>query len=267
MAHGSQQTAQRAHGVFFLLFDRVSFYMGSRQRSGLDELADFMNGLASSTRLELLANLASPKNISSLRIAGSTPGATRTPAVISKQAVRKHLDRLMSLGLVREVGHEDMDQHHWVADRARLYALSEAMTGILLRYGGLLFESEGTLRATADQHATPSEHWKADFDEPRVVIVHGAYVGRPYSLGGGRGRCQWRLGRHTSCEVRLDYDPYVSREHAVITKNGGTYFLAAMPGTRNVTSINGDDVREKPRQLRPGDIILVGRSRLVFQTP
>ena len=72
------------------------------------------------------------------------------------------------------------------------------------------------------------------------------------------------IGTAPLCDLRLT-DAYVSRRHAGISPSGGRFLVDAL-GSANGTTLNGSRLHGQ-EQLRPGDVIGVGRSRLTFASP
>ena len=83
-----------------------------------------------------------------------------------------------------------------------------------------------------------------------LTVIQGGEVGKKYELADG----QSVIGRSPECEVVLDVAA-VSRRHAVITQDGGAYFIKDN-GSRNGTIVNGMQVADKA-QLRDRDQILI----------
>jgi Protein of unknown function (DUF3662)/FHA domain len=69
------------------------------------------------------------------------------------------------------------------------------------------------------------------------------------------------LGRSRDCEVTIE-DPNVSRRHAEIRLDNGTWSIMDL-GSTNGIEINGERVREA--RLETGDRILLGRTEVVFE--
>ena len=70
------------------------------------------------------------------------------------------------------------------------------------------------------------------------------------------------FGRGADCDVRLN-DPYVSRQHFRIEQRGENYWMFDL-GSANCTAING--MPKKERELKHGDEIHVGSTRILFLT-
>lgn len=66
------------------------------------------------------------------------------------------------------------------------------------------------------------------------------------------------LGRGASMD-----DPSVSRRHAAIVCENGTFRLRDL-GSKNGTTLGGVRVHDTPRELHDGDVITLGSVRLVF---
>jgi hypothetical protein len=58
-------------------------------------------------------------------------------------------------------------------------------------------------------------------------------------------------------------DPSVSRHHAAVRRQGGEYVVLDL-GSSNGTFVNGQRVGPEGQALRPGDVIIVGRTQLIF---
>jgi len=69
------------------------------------------------------------------------------------------------------------------------------------------------------------------------------------------------IGRNEMAQIPIFGDPSVAPNHAVIQKQGNTYYLADM-GSGAVTLLNGQPVRQAP--LAPGSQIQVGNTVLQF---
>jgi pSer/pThr/pTyr-binding forkhead associated (FHA) protein len=83
--------------------------------------------------------------------------------------------------------------------------------------------------------------------------------GSIYDLPTGAGE----IGREATVAVGLVHDGLVSRRHARVTVAGDRAVVEDL-GSRNGTSVNGEQVAG-PRELRDGDVIEVGASRLTYR--
>jgi DNA-binding winged helix-turn-helix (wHTH) protein len=66
------------------------------------------------------------------------------------------------------------------------------------------------------------------------------------------------LGRGASVD-----DPSVSRRHAAITCENAAFHIRDL-GSKNGTSVGGVRVREMPRELLDGDVVMLGNVKMVF---
>jgi pSer/pThr/pTyr-binding forkhead associated (FHA) protein len=81
-----------------------------------------------------------------------------------------------------------------------------------------------------------------------------------------RARPRLTLGRREGNDVRLGWDPEVSRVHAALELLGDDWFLTDDGFSRNGTWLNGRRVAGRCR-LRNGDVIAVGNSTVAFCDP
>lgn len=91
----------------------------------------------------------------------------------------------------------------------------------------------------------------------RLVVVRGAFPGTTYDLGPG----ETLIGRNPRTDVTL-VDEGVSRDHAVISSEDGTYAIEDL-GTTNGTRVNGKRVRRA--ELAEGDEIQIGGTVFAFR--
>jgi hypothetical protein len=81
-------------------------------------------------------------------------------------------------------------------------------------------------------------------------------------VGGGRTVV---LGRRRDCEVCLEWDLEVSRSHARLQPADGDWTISD-EGSRNGSFVNRERVLVN-RRLRDGDIVVLGRTSIVFRKP
>jgi pSer/pThr/pTyr-binding forkhead associated (FHA) protein len=71
-----------------------------------------------------------------------------------------------------------------------------------------------------------------------------------------------RIGRDKSCDIVIDNDPMVSRNHAVVELEAGKLFLEDK-GSTNGTYLNKNPLQPGKRvEVRSGDVILIGKTEL-----
>jgi pSer/pThr/pTyr-binding forkhead associated (FHA) protein len=73
------------------------------------------------------------------------------------------------------------------------------------------------------------------------------------------------IGRSSECDIPLPSDPLVSRRHAVIELEAGTYSIKDL-GSTNSTYVNNSPIRKnKPVTLYVGDVIRIGHTEFTVQ--
>jgi pSer/pThr/pTyr-binding forkhead associated (FHA) protein len=94
--------------------------------------------------------------------------------------------------------------------------------------------------------------------------VHGFHRGRRIPLTGSG---PWLIGRESTAQVCLDFDPFVSSRHAEVRRKDDGFEVADLY-SRNGTRLDWQGLdRGGQRELADGSIVGVGRSLLVFRTP
>lgn len=206
-------------------------------------MAEALGALANPTRVALLRRLARPAFAADLaRELG-----------ITRQGLKRHLDALAALGLVRAVparrGFVPATQYR--VDPTGLFRLREDVLGLEF----LGDASAGTLPAArADEPG-----WRATAG---LLLVHGDAPGRWFPLERGSA---WVVGRDPRAEVSLGYDPFVSAQHATLRRADGAWTLTDH-ASRNGTRLNFRPLPPGlPARVRGGDVLTIGRSHLLFR--
>jgi pSer/pThr/pTyr-binding forkhead associated (FHA) protein len=75
-------------------------------------------------------------------------------------------------------------------------------------------------------------------------------------------RARVRIGRRDDNEIAIRSDPSVSRQHASLSYRGDTFWLADL-GSKLGTRL-GSELVSGEQPLYDGDIITLGRTRLIF---
>jgi hypothetical protein len=97
--------------------------------------------------------------------------------------------------------------------------------------------------------------------QPRLVGTVGIYSGSTFPLhANGTGMT---VGRDAACAIALPDDTTVSRRHAAIRADGGTY-LVSDEGSSNGVYVNGVRIQGS-QALRPGDEVQIGNTRFRFE--
>lgn len=221
-------------------------------------LATHLGALASETRLELLHALRTPSPLHKIRVAASiSREGERSDRSLSRQAVTRHLDQLLDAGLLNRLpatvpGTGD----EFVLNHERLFALVDELRGL-----ARLRPMSGPLEPGETMDASAGEVRLAP--RPRVMVAYGRDDGATFPLGAPATR--WCIGRGPTCDLRFDYDPYLSNEHCAVERRGDGFAVEDL-GSRNGTRVNGVPVaRGAWFPLTSGDLLTVGRTVLAFQ--
>ena len=230
-----------------------------------ERLEETLRALAYSSRLELLNMLRAPRPVQDLRLAPRQvrPGDNPDRA-ISRQAIQAHLDKLVEIGLVaaRDREQEGARGKEYVVNTQRVYQFLEELRKIATIAPTTPLPREDTIEVRAARADQVEEG-------PHLLLVHGLAEGKVFplrrtDLRDGRG---WVIGRKAGLHVSLDYDPFVSVENAEVVVGPQGYTLLDLRSSKNGTWVNFRRLDKEERvRLRPGDVIGVGRSFLVFRT-
>jgi DNA-binding transcriptional ArsR family regulator len=226
----------------------------------MDLLAEALEVLASPVRLRILKQLRRPKTLHEIEVPPgvqeSSPGRN-----IARQTVTKHLKRLVEIRAVsvRRVRRDQGETAEYTINHQRLFALSEE------------FRALARLRPGAEPTDPTQEALRQSPDfvikGPCLVLVKGLDEGRTFSLDSStRTAREWLIGRRRGLAVSLDFDPFVSSEHARLHLSASAYSVEGLPESRNGTQLNFELLQPgKPHQLATGDLIGVGKSILMFR--
>jgi hypothetical protein len=227
-----------------------------------DRLEEYLSALAYGSRLELLAILRQPRALQDIRLAPRQLRPGDNPdRPVARQTIQAHLEKLMDIGVV--VGRESPQRRakEYVVNPQRLYQIMEEFRKVGMAAG----DAPATVDATADADAPRPGVAETG---PRLVLVHGLREGASFplrrdALREGRG---WVIGRKEGLQVALEYDPFVSSENAEVVPVGGDFALMDLRSSKNGTHLNWRRLGHDERPLlRPGDVVGVGRSLLVFR--
>lgn len=231
----------------------------------LQRLADHLRVLANPNRLELLYKLRTPRSVPEIELTPEQVHEGENPdRTISHQAVRDHLSRLKSQGVVAIERTEEDGRvvDHYVVDHQRLFAVVEELRAV----GEL--EPRDPVDAEQTIPGRPAGG-AASGSGPRLMLVRGQREGRFFELGDAERSATgaWRVGRRAGVAVSLDYDPFVSAENSEIRATGDGFEIRDLEASRNGTFLNFEqlDPRE-PAPLEHGDVVSVGKTNLVFRT-
>jgi DNA-binding transcriptional ArsR family regulator len=234
-------------------------YRRERDRDEDEQLADALAAVASPVRLALLRVLREPRVLAEIEVGAAADSAWGdADRLLSRQTVKTHLARLVDVGAVsvREASRAGRGTVEYVLNHQALFALSEK------------FRSLALLRPSAepDQATLLGEDAirASQSTGPRLILVKGLDEGRMWRLDQAH-ETEWHLGRARHAQIRLDYDPFVSSEHARLVREDGCFRLEPAPASVNPTRVNFEPVRGAAAELADGDTIGVGRSILLFR--
>lgn len=223
-----------------------------------DDLARLLEAVASPTRLAILHQLRAPRLVGDIRVQPSLTRAGENPErPLSRQSVTHHVEQLAQHGLLQRVPMPDGRGDGYVLHHASLFALLEEVRR-LGKLRSVIADDPADTVARADEP-------RLDLPPPpRLVVAYGREDGAAFALDDARGQ-QWRIGRSASCEVRLDHDPWISSEHALIER-GPDGHIVTDARSRNGTWVNWTRLSHGERVPLPsGALLMVGRTLLVLQ--
>lgn len=231
--------------------DPADAKLSSKRKTPVDPqgLASTLEPLAFGKRIQILSLLTQPHYLEEI---ASELG-------VARQTAKKHVDKLLSIDVIeKQQGQRPSGPVvEYVVVPQRLFEISEEFAKL-----GVLKPEDEAADLSRTQAATETPAADADPIGPRFVLAHGMDRGRVFPL---HGSDPWRIGREPDSEVALEYDPFVSNQHAEVTRAGGEHRLADAYST-NGTFLNGARIeRGGEVTLSPGDIVEVGKSVLVFQ--
>ncbi len=222
----------------------------SRAGEEPDDLTRALVAVGNRTRLRILHRLAQPAFVPDL---AREMGLTR-------QAVAHHLEELMAVGLVeaeRGARRGILPATRYVASACGLFAFKESVLGLAVMPSARAEPPLPTRPLGPGRVGSASRG-------AGLLLAHGDAPGRWFDLRAGTS---WILGRDAKADVRLAYDPFVSTRHAHLRREGARWSLTDLHST-NGTLVNFEplDAGEE-REVEPGDLLTVGRSRLLLRSP
>lgn len=222
-------------------------------RAGSAAVEAHLKVLGQASRLEILEALREPRTIGEIRVTTSSRLAlAQGERVLTRQGIRAHLERLLEIGLVRQV----------LSTRSGRRGVVEYQ--IDPRGFFTLVEELRELTASVCGQALAQSEEEASSGMPRLVLVRGIPEGRVFELRReNSGPHGWTIGSRPLASVPLDYDRYAPPDAAEIESDAPDHLLLA--------SAQGVTHNWKPLEvgarvpLRQGDVLGVGRSLLVFR--
>jgi len=153
---------------------------------------------------------------------------------------------------------EDLNSANGVTvDGQRVAEQRHVGTAAQIRIGDyyLYLESAGEGEIATDNRDTL--YIADDADHNKLVRIDDEFAGEEFKLSEVKNT----IGRTDDNFILLS-DPSISREHAVIHREGDQYVLSDR-GSSNGTRVNGSDI-SKSIQLDPGDLVEFGNVQFVF---
>jgi Inner membrane component of T3SS, cytoplasmic domain len=102
--------------------------------------------------------------------------------------------------------------------------------------------------------STVSQKWSASSPTATLEIKHGPHAGQSFALT----KLPCYIGRDPENEICLN-DPHIINQHVKIYAANNSYYLMDLGGE---TFVNGHAVRRSSANLRPGDVVRLGKSAL-----
>lgn len=227
----------------------------------LDELAEDFQALSHRNRLHLLRLLTRPRYGEELADALDT----------SRPNALNHVEKLEDCGFVRSMDgqRESGPVVEYQVVPQRLYALSVALQelGRLEPEGGPeISRSPATQQDEIGVPESPPRSSNGSGEGTALLrVMDGPEAGQALELGGEQSR--WQIGRDEDLDLVLDHDPFVSGRHAEVHVAPSGHAIVDVYSS-NGTHLNFSELPEGGRaELAPGDIVRVGHTRLVYQTP
>ncbi|WP_292518202.1 FHA domain-containing protein [Methanoculleus sp.] len=238
----------------------------------LQELSEYLDVLSSSTRLKVLKVIErKPKDIRQISAAIET----------SYENTKKHLDKLMSIGVVRKEAGLSRPTAKGIRPVWK-YSLVPGGLEAITRSLGLFANLNLTLTdaVLAKKLAGVRETFSGEFagQSPVFILLGGAEDGKVFPLGDDSiavGRADPDAPGRSGQEIVLG-DEYaavtrVSRPHARITRRDGAWFIEDC-GSTGGTFVNGAPLDRGARgELHDGDLVELAKgapgATLVFVVP
>lgn len=230
---------------------------GEDRAAALERLSETLRVLGTANRLDLLQKLLVPRTTSEISIAPSRDDADRNAErPISRQSLDHHLERLQSVGLVaaRAAKRDGRSVTEWQTNAGRVFLVADELRRLSATPPSTTATMASPDGAAGELGALPPG--------PCLLLANGPWEGRAWALDGPG---PWRIGRERDKEIAITYDPFVSREHAIV-RRAGSALEVEVASKRNATLLNWRPVDGSSTiRLVPGDTLGVGRSLLVVR--
>lgn len=221
-----------------------------------DFLATYLKALAHPGRLEILWRLRHPTRAADVEVRPRRRDDLQPDRPMTRQTVEEHLEKLLAAGVVTRLPEAGGGADRWVTNVPQIFAVVEELR--------LLTAIPPAPRLELDETVTTEQMTSGSWTPgPKLALVTGPWLGRAFRLDGPG---PWTIGRSRSRDVALSYDPFVSVDHARVERGDDAFAIRATVEPRNPASVNflalGPGER---RALQHGDVLMIGRSVLVFR--
>lgn len=223
----------------------------------LDEIAGDLDALSNPQRLRLLKLLTRPRYGEELA----------QILEMSRQSALKHIKKLEERGFVRAMhGRRDTGPviEYQVVPQ-RIFALSVAIgdLGKLEPEGGPQVRVEEQTMPMSIDLVTGEEVVRSPVGVGCLLVVNGPMAGHRVVLEGDEPR--WTLGRADDRTISVKHDPYASSRHCEVQFDRTGHALVDAHSA-NGTFLNFSRIPRGGRvPIKPGDIIGVGHTQIVYQ--
>jgi DNA-binding transcriptional ArsR family regulator len=212
-------------------------------------LEPVLEALANPVRLRLLGYLTQPHYLEEIAV----------HLGITRQAARKHLDKLEGAALVerRSAMRDQVRVLEFVINPQTLFLVHDEAGRL-----GELQREDPPVDVQRTRHDPAPRSPAMPASGPCLYTMRGLQPGRRHALGLG-GERRWTIGRDEGCDVVVGHDPYASNRHALI-RYDRTFFLQDL-GSANGTLHNWAALpRDGEVMLAHGDVLGVGKTLLLF---
>lgn len=225
-------------------------------RPSVEELESVFEVLSNRTRLQILIQIQEPRSAREIKVTPSRDDEFSEDRYISTEAVKQHLRKLGKLDLVHK--EREGRRNIYSLNHSRLFAALETARQLSLVRGQV--DQEGsTMTLAREMESSKSE-------DPHFVISRGVQEGKAMVLDWYGVKDAWTIGRDPECDIALDYDAFVSAEHAEVRHEEGRFVLVDNPANTNGTFLNWEPLDEgEAVEIATGDVVGVGMSLLVFR--
>lgn len=211
-----------------------------------------VNGVLAEVRFEALGGCQTDLMLESAALAVRNESGFAAPVenvIVAKESVALTIDRALGEASTEALTGSVLPLEPPPAAARGVPVWAIVILSILL-VGGILFGAFKWLKIGM----TPAPNVPAAPHTPILQIKHGPQSGRSFTLE----KLPCYIGRDPENEICLN-DPHIISQHAKVYKANNTYFLMDLGGE---TFVNGRAVKKSSANLKPGDVVRLGKSAL-----